>query len=52
LEQVAIVGEVNIENTAKFLGIAPERQIQVFLEKIEQNNINELFEEIENLQKQ
>ena len=52
LEQVSIVGEVNTENTAKFLWLAPERQIQWFLEIVETKNIENIFKEIENLQNQ
>jgi len=52
LEQVSIVGEVNTENTAKFLWLAPERQIQWFLEIVETKNIENIFKEIEKLQNQ
>ena len=52
LEQVSIVWEVNTENTSKFLWLAPERQIQDFLETVEKWDINEIFSKIEDLQNQ
>ena len=52
LEQISIVGEINAENTSKFLWLAPERQIQWFLEVVENQDVNQIFSEIENLQNQ
>ena len=52
LEQVSIVGEINAENVSKFLWIAPERQIQDFLETVKSQNIKNIFQKITDLQNQ
>jgi DNA polymerase-3 subunit gamma/tau len=50
LEQVSIVWKITAENVSKFLWIAPERQIQDFLDLIKSSNLNEIFKFIDNLQ--
>ena len=50
LEQVSIIWQINTENVSKFLWIAPERQIQDFLDILESNDIPQIFKNIEKLQ--
>ena len=50
LEQVSIIWQINAENVSKFLWIAPERQIQDFLDTLETKDISRIFKNIEELQ--
>ena len=52
LEQVSIIWEITTENVSKFLWIAPERQIQDFLNTLKSKNLSEIFHKIENLQQE
>ena len=52
LEQVSIIWEINEENVSKFLGIAPERQIEEFIQVVKSSDINKIFQKLEELQQQ
>ncbi len=52
LEQVSIIWEINEENVSKFLWIAPERQIEEFIQIVKSSDINTIFNKLEDLQQQ
>ena len=52
LEQVSIIWEINEENVSKFLGIAPEKQIEEFIQVVKSEDINSIFQKLEDLQQQ
>lgn len=52
VDQINILWEINQEHVTKFLGVAPESQIQDFLELIKNKETTKIFEQIDEFQNQ
>ncbi len=52
VDQINILGEINEGHVTKFLGVAPESQIQDFLELIKNKETTKIFEQIDEFQNQ